>query len=154
MSFRNAGGEVDLDLLERRCREGGMSLTVQRRSVYRSLASRTDHPTADQLYDDVRAELPEISRTTVYRVLETLVRLGVARRVNRQGTAARFDANTRQHHHLVCVECDQMIDFDDPRLSLPLHEVPGAAGFTVTDYSIDFRGICASCREGKDRTGS
>jgi Fur family peroxide stress response transcriptional regulator len=135
---------------QRRCRDEGLPVTAQRRFVFRSLAGRTDHPTADQLYDDVRGALPDISRTTVYRVLETLVRIGVARRVNHQAGAARFDANTRRHHHLVCVRCDQMLDFDDSRLSLPLPEALGDTGFTVTDYSIDFRGVCAACRDGKE----
>ena len=85
-----------------------------------------------------------------YRVLETLVKIGVARRVHHQGSAARFDANIDRHHHLVCTVCDRMIDFDLPGLevALPRRSVDG---FSITNYSIDFQGVCADCQQAQAR---
>jgi Fe2+ or Zn2+ uptake regulation protein len=113
--------------------------------ILESLAPRTDHPTADEILAGVRERAPEISRTTVYRVLEAFVRVGVARKVCHPGAAARYEIVRDRHHHLVCLVCGRMTDFEDPRLDrLPL---PGskADGFEATDYSIQFRGICATC---------
>ena len=71
--MRSAEKRQRLESFERLCRERGLSLTVQRRAVLEAVLDRGDHPTADQVYDEVKERLPGLSRTTVYRVLETLV---------------------------------------------------------------------------------
>jgi Fur family peroxide stress response transcriptional regulator len=99
----------------------------------------------DELLLDVRSRAPEISRTTVYRVLEAFVRIGVARKVCHPSAAARYEVARDRHHHLVCLVCGRMTDFEDPRLdALPLPESKEHA-FDVEDYTIQFRGICAAC---------
>lgn len=128
------------------CRRRGLALTIQRRAVFEELAERKDHPTADQVYDAVLERLPGLSRTTVYRVLDTLVDQGFARRVQHVAGAARFDPVTERHHHLVCDACGRLVDLDDsavPELRLP--DARGT-GFRIDDYTISFRGLCKSCR--------
>jgi Fur family transcriptional regulator, peroxide stress response regulator len=128
------------------CRRHGVPLTVQRRAVLEAVLERSDHPTADQVFDVVRARLPGISRTTVYRVLDTLVGLGMIGRAHHQGSVARFDAKTHRHHHLVCEACRRVVDYEAPGLdALPLPE-PAATGFEIRDYSVQFTGLCAACR--------
>jgi len=135
---------VMLEELERICHQHGLPNTVQRREVLHTLVLRRDHPVADQVFDDVRKRLPEISRATVYRVLETLVRIGIARKVCHPGSGARYEVERRRHHHLVCIRCEKMIDLEDPTLD---HlSLPGAAsGFQIQDYSIQFLGLCKTC---------
>jgi Fur family peroxide stress response transcriptional regulator len=141
-----------LRVFEDRCREAGFQLTVQRRVILEAMLLRNDHPTAEQICDTIRAEVPEISRGTVYRTLESLVQLGAIRRAHHLGPAARFDSNTDQHHHLVCVRCNRVIDFEDARLdNLPLPDRQ-RTGFRVTDYSIHFTGLCAQCQKAADAT--
>lgn len=130
---------------EELCRRQGLPLTVQRRAVLETLMRRHDHPAADEIFEDVSARLPGISRTTVYRVLETLVQLGIARKVCHPGAAARFEVESHRHHHLVCLRCGRMIDLEDPRLDNLPFPGAGARGFELTDYSIQFRGTCADC---------
>lgn len=132
--------------LEAACRRRGLPLTVQRRVVLEALVGRTDHPTADQLLVDVRRRLPGVSRTTVYRVLETLVHLGLAVKTCTPGSTVRFDPQTERHHHLVCLSCERVVDLYAP--SLDGLRVPAlrAAGFEIRDYSVHFRGTCAECR--------
>jgi Fur family peroxide stress response transcriptional regulator len=139
---RQAGFEAE-------CRRRGLAVTVQRRTVFEALSGRRDHPTADQVYDAVRGRLPGLSRTTVYRVLETLVGAGFARKVQHAGGAARFDPITERHHHLVCEACGRLVDVDDdavPRLRLPKAR---GTGFRVTDYSVSFLGVCGRCAARK-----
>ena len=139
---RQAGFEAE-------CRRRGLAVTVQRRTVFEALSGRRDHPTADQVYDAVRDRLPGLSRTTVYRVLETLVGAGFARKVQAAGGATRFDPITERHHHLVCEACGRLVDVADaavPTLRLPRMR---GSGFRVTDYSVSFLGRCAGCAGGK-----
>jgi Fur family peroxide stress response transcriptional regulator len=135
-----------LAVFEADCRRRGLALTIQRRAVFLELAERSDHPTADQVYDALHPRLAGLSRTTVYRVLERLVAQGFARKVQHAGAAVRFDAMTERHHHLVCEGCGRLADLDDAFVpSLPLPDAR-KTGFRVRDYSISFTGLCKGCR--------
>jgi len=134
--------------IEELCRRHGLALTIQRRLIFATLADRRDHPTADQVYEAVMDKLPGISRTTVYRVLETLARIGAITKVCHPGAAVRYDPLTHRHHHLVCLRCGTINDFEDRRLDrLPSPRLP-AGTFQVQDYCVHFRGVCANCAAG------
>lgn len=104
-------------------------------------------PTIDQIYEDVKNRIPGVSRTTVYRTLETLAELGVAKKTSHVDAVARFDGNVDHHHHLVCVRCDKVVDFADPALSkLPLPDAR-RTGFEIVDFSVYLEGICRECKD-------
>lgn len=139
--------QARLDRFEALCREHGLALTVQRRTIYEAVLDRTDHPTAEEVYRIVEARIPGVSRTTVYRVLDTLVAIGVLGRACSPGTASRFDPMLQRHHHLVCMRCERLIDLEDERLAVqvPLPDVQ-SYGFEIYNLSIHFQGLCADCR--------
>ena len=137
--------------LQAACRRHGVPFTVQRAVILETLVGRDDHPTADQLLDAVRTPLPGISRTTVYRVLDTLVRLGLAVKTCTPGSAVRFDARTERHHHLVCLEGERVIDLHEPLLDALDLSRARRTGFEISDYSVHFRGTCPDCRAPKPR---
>ena len=146
MNYQSTTLSVGFEELERRCRAKGVAVTWQRRAVYEALSRREDHPTADDLYDELSPKWPGISRTTVYRVLETLVGLGLAGRVAHPGAAARFDPETGPHHHLLCTGCGRLIDLEDHAVtgvSIP-QDLPEP--FDIHDASVYFRGTCAACQ--------
>ena len=62
-------GELDrrkkIERLEAKCHERGLPVTVQRRVIFDALLDRQNHPTIDQVYDDVKSRIPGVSRTTV-----------------------------------------------------------------------------------------
>lgn len=133
------------EAFEALCRERGLPLTVQRRVILQAMLERDDHPTADQIYDAVKTRIPGLSRTTVYRVLDTLVQFGVVGRVSHPGGVTRFDAKVHQHHHLVCLKCGVVIDVEDERLNRIALPPIRTGGFQVHAYDIHFRGVCAAC---------
>jgi Fur family peroxide stress response transcriptional regulator len=135
-----------LEQFESLCRERGLPLTVQRRDIFKSVLERDDHPSADQVYDSVRDRIAGLSRTTVYRVLDTLVGLGVIRRLHHPGASARFDGKIDRHHHLVCRICHRVIDVESKKLDdlrLPRSQ---RHDFAIEDFSVHFVGVCSSCR--------
>lgn len=138
--------------IEKICRERSLPLTAQRRIVLEALSLRLTHPTVDEIWEDVRQTMPDISRTTVYRILETFTHLRVIRKVSHPGTVARYESRTSRHHHLLCLECGRMEDLEDAaldRLALPGEET----GFQVEDYSIQFRGLCSECARANRTAG-
>jgi Fur family transcriptional regulator, peroxide stress response regulator len=133
--------------LEQRCRRKGLPVTLQRRLILEAVLQRDDHPSADQIYEAVQDRIPQLSRTTVYRTLDTLLELGVIRRVHLTGATARFDGRIRRHHHLVCAQCGKIIDLQDEgldQLPVPKRKLQG---FAVDDFSVQFSGTCAECQK-------
>lgn len=134
-----------LKLMEERCRKNRLSLTVQRRAILENLSSRTDHPTADQIYASIQDRITGVSRTTVYRVLETFVQLGLAQKISNPEAKARFDADTSKHHHASCLVCEKVIDIDARQLpDIDLGSVD-LGGFKVFDCSVVAVGLCSDC---------
>lgn len=135
------------------CRERGLPLTVQRRTVLEAILDRDDHPTAEEIHDAVSRKLPAVSRATVYRILDMLVEFGIIAKICHPGSAARFDPNIRRHHHLVCVRCEKIIDIADQGVgAVGLPSLSGQ-GFHVSGYQIHFLGTCAPCRAQPEKGG-
>jgi Fur family peroxide stress response transcriptional regulator len=137
--------EERLGVYEQVCRQKGLTMTVQRRVILKELVQRADHPTANQIYESVKERLPGLSRTTIYRVLDTFVRVGAAHKVFHPDAVVRFDPIRERHHHLFCRRCGDLFDLEDSVVKeIRLRESP--EGFEIHDYSIHFTGICVGCR--------
>lgn len=136
-----------IEQMEALCREQGMRVTVQKRRILEVLLKHGDHPSADEVFHEVQETIPNVSRTTVYRVLETLNELGLVNKVYHPNDEYRFDPNTGHHHHLICEECNSVRDVE----ASDVNEIPVGNidfdDFDVTDYSVYFQGLCLDCRE-------
>ncbi len=132
------------------CRDLGVPFTVQRRAILEAVLDLDNHPTADQVYAHLSERTPDISRTTVYRTLETLVRIGSITKACHPGSVVRYDPHVEIHHHLICQSCDQVIDITDEKLdALPIPDT-SPFGFEVSDFRVQLRGTCSRCREKEE----
>jgi len=132
------------------CRREGLKVTHQRREVFRELAGSEAHPDAETVFRQVRRRVPSISRDTVYRTLSGLADRGLLRRAESAGGPARYDANTRPHHHFVCTACGAIRDFESPALDrLRIPQSVKAFG-RVDAAQVHVRGVCSSCMRRKD----
>ena len=131
------------DRCVRMLREQGLRPTRPRIAVYRVLAEADDHPTASEVEQRVRDQLPDVSTATVYNCLDALQSAGLVGVMNEVHRAARYDAVTGQHHHLVCRSCGQVTDLHDPDLDrlAPTDD----RGFEISDHSVHFYGLCPDC---------
>jgi Fe2+ or Zn2+ uptake regulation protein len=71
--------------------------------------------------------------------------------VSHPGAASRFEIETRQHHHLLCIHCGKMTDLVDSSLDSIAFPNVRVKGFEFTDYSIQFRGVCSNCSRKRGR---
>jgi len=119
--------------------------TRQRQAVLEALCRHGAHPTAGQVYQAVRRQLPRISLGTVYRNLELFVGQGLAVKIQAEGAEARFDGNRRPHGHVRCIRCGRVQDVPKSQLPLRPGEVRRVAGFRILEVHLDLRGLCPSC---------
>lgn len=118
--------------------------TRQLDATLRVLFESREHPTAEQVYRAVRAELPGIGRGTVYRNLQKLLDAGRARLVHVHDRAARYDGRLDAHDHFVCTSCALVIDVEtrDGRAPRPRVRV---AGHRVEGRTLTYFGTCRAC---------
>ena len=126
-----------------RLRDRGWRVTAQRRVIAEAMAGEHVHLAADEVLDRARAVLPEVSLATVYNTLNELVAMGELVELAHADGRKRYDPNVHQrHHHLVCVDCGQMLDVttDEPRLAADQRH-----DFEVVGVEVTFRGRCPDC---------
>lgn len=116
----------------------------QRQIILDAVAGRCDHPSADQIYLDVRTKDDRISRGTVYRNLGLLSESGQITNV-KVPAADRYDSRLDRHYHLFCTGCGQV--FDAP---LSYHaeydaQIAAETGFQVSRHRTVFEGLCPEC---------
>lgn len=119
--------------------------TKQRRLVLEAVQARRDHPTAEQIYEDVHAVAPNVSCGTVYRNLNCLADDGAICHVRVPG-ADRYDLRTDLHYHMFCVKCKKVIDAPYPyKVDLDA-ETMLQSGYQIIRHRIIFEGLCPECQ--------
>ena len=118
----------------------------QREAILRVLKETTSHPTAEQIYKQVRKEIPNISLGTVYRNLKLLKQEGRISELDIIGAFSRYDGKTENHSHFICEQCGNIFDLDEP-VDRELDErVSRKMGFKVSNHSLVFHGLCKDCQ--------
>ena len=110
-------------------------------AVYRYLVDHQNHPTADDIYGELKKHMASISRTTVYNVLNLLCDHNVVKRIAIEKNEMRYDANITNHMHFKCLDCGTVYDLN----SVTFPEVLIPEGFTVEDVQVNITGHCPAC---------
>ncbi len=122
----------------------------QRESILHALSGRTDHPTAETIYGEIREEYPNISRGTVYRNLTLLADLGKVQKISTEDGPDRFDPNIIPHCHFSCRECGRFIDIDADIQEEFIQNVQTNFSGKIEKYCINFSGLCPDCAAKAD----
>jgi Fur family peroxide stress response transcriptional regulator len=126
-------------------RKKGYKATPQRIAICRFALNSRDHPTAQQVYDQVRKIHPTVSLATVYKTLEVLKSLDLIQEVNLPKGQARFDSYMKPHINLICLLCGNIVDFDETAAIEETRKVAAVAKFKPKGQRIDIFGICKRC---------
>lgn len=119
----------------------------QREAIIENLRSRYDHPTAEQLYSDLKAKYPKISLGTVYRNLALLESMGDVVKISTNADSDRFDGNVKNHYHFACIKCGGVIDVDMPVNDKLDSMVEDLTKCDVKTHSLIFYGTCEKCKK-------
>ncbi|MFQ5736424.1 MAG: Fur family transcriptional regulator [Thermodesulfobacteriota bacterium] len=138
-----------MDKIISRYRGKGFKLTPQRIAILQFLEGNTGHPTAEEIYSEIKKTNPTVSFATVYNTLQALKDRGELLEITIDPQRKHFDPNPEPHHHIICTECKKIGDiFVDYSMALSLPEEV-LEEFQATGNHIDFYGICRDCRQKK-----
>lgn len=121
--------------------------TKERFIILDEIYSRDDHFDAEGLYAELIRKKHRISRATVYNTLELLVACELVTKHQFGNNIARFEKSFgyRQHDHLICVDCNKVLEFCDPRI----HQISTRMGellhFNIAHHSLILYGRCTGC---------
>jgi Fe2+ or Zn2+ uptake regulation protein len=145
MSRQSTTSPADLGFAQL-LRAHGLRATAQRRAIYSVFAdaaianSANAHLSAEEVFQQARLQLPELSRATVYNALSELAEAGLLGLVEGPGPR-RYDANVMPHHHFRCRECHQLHDVELDHVEVTLRE----RGFKVQSSHVLLEGLCPRC---------
>ncbi len=123
--------------------------TLQRNLVLGMVRKLKGHATAEEVYEGVVANYPNISKTTVYRNLKELADAGEIRRLEVPGGADYYDHICENHYHIRCVKCGKVVDVDMDFIKNLQNSIKNSHGFIVDGYDLMFKGICEECQKIK-----
>lgn len=136
-------------------RENGLKVTSQRIMILEALIDRPDkHLTAEEIFELVRKDNPDIGLATVYRTIQLLSELNLIDKLNLGDGQVRYeigqldkDNNIHHHHHLICLNCDKILTFEDDLLDQLESTIEEKMDFRVVDHEVKLFGYCSECAE-------
>ena len=132
-------------------REHGLQVTAQRLAVLRAVA-RQPHCRADEIVEDVCAEIGTISRQAVYDALGILTEKGLIRRIQPAGSPALYEDRVGdKHHHVICRECGKTVDVDCTLGETHCTTAAADSGFRIDEAEVIYWGVCLTCLPKESR---
>ena len=120
-----------------------LKVTPQRVAIYGAIFELNNHPTAENVIDYIKANHPNISVGTVYKVLDSLVENKLLKKVKTEKDIMRYDAVLTNHHHLYCAETDRIEDYMDEGLNTLISEYfkkNKISNFNIEDIKLQITG--------------
>lgn len=119
--------------------------SAQRQAVLEAVAATKSHPTADRVFETVRASMPRVSLGTVYRNLSGLKKDGLICGFTDANGVEHFDGNPTDHPHFVCEKCGSITDL--PEQEPAVAAIEALTGGTVSRSVRLYYGICSRCKK-------
>jgi len=125
----------------------GLKATAQRIEISRILTEGRTHPSAEEVYREVKKKFPTISPATVYKTIQVLKKSGRVRELAFYDKKARFDGNMQPHIHLICLKCERIEDVIDRKVKDFIQQFSHKLSFKIEGQRIDFYGTCRNCQK-------
>jgi len=147
---------INMSDLRQIFRDRQYKFTSQRQTILRAFTENPDrHLSAEDVYNIVRKQSPELGLATVYRTLELLSELDILQKLDFGDGRHRYEINEtstpHHHHHLICLDCGTVREFGDDLLDALETAVSQKSNFKIVDHQLKFYGYCQECQ---DRRGA
>jgi len=121
----------------------GIKSTHQRLAILGYLDGNKNHPSAEEIYREIKEIFPTMSFATVYNTLEALREHGCITQLTIDPKRKRYDPDTTAHHHLICSKCKKIVDI---HMGFDI-SLPNTRGYKLIGSHIEFYGICPECKK-------
>ncbi len=135
------------DQLKRVLKKEGLRYTQQRQSVWDELCATDDHRDAEEIYLAIRQSGLNVSRATVYRTIDVLVKNKMVRKLELGDGRARYEhkVNATHHDHLICIQCGKIEEFMDEVIESRQDEIVKKFGYKLVRHIHQLFIICSEC---------
>jgi Fur family ferric uptake transcriptional regulator len=133
----------------------GLRSTDQRKLIVETFFDSENHVSIEELLARVRARDPRVGYATVYRTLKLLSECGVAneRRFGDGLTRYELADDTAHHDHLICVDCGEIVEFEEPRIEELQEAVAAQYGYVLRSHKHELYGTCPRCQARGENHG-
>ncbi len=121
--------------------------SYQRLKILSYLANNKNHPTVDQIFNELVEEIPTLSKTTVYNSINLFIQAGLVIPVNIEDHETRYDSTTANHGHFKCIMCGNIYDFP---VENDVCATEALNGFEIHEKNVCCKGFCPQCLENKN----
>lgn len=128
--------------------QAGLRVTPQRVAICQLLANTETHPTANDIFLELKDKYPSLSLATIYNTLDVLVGMGAVNALGSIGDdKVHFDGNTSPHINLACIKCHKIVDLHTKEINQLNTEINQRSGFKVLGSRVLYYGICPDCQK-------
>jgi Fur family ferric uptake transcriptional regulator len=130
-------------------------LTTRRELILKVLLENNGkHLSAEEVYNLVKREAPDVGLATVYRTLELFQEFDLIQTIDFGDGRKRYEfgsesGENHHHHHLICIKCGSIIEVNEDLLEELENRVSKKHNFTVTDHQLKIFGVCDQCNKTK-----
>ncbi len=128
-------------------RKNGYKATPQRLAIFELILSSKEHPTAEEIHNEVSKKFPSMSLSTVYQVLHLLQDLGQIMELKFRGQSSRFETNTTPHLNLICPGCGKIEDYNSNTIVKFWSKLENEFDFEALSQRIDGYRYCDVCKK-------
>ena len=130
-------------------KSAGLKVTLPRLKILEVLEKSSNHHlSAEDIYRKLMEKHGEVGVATIYRVLTQFEESGIVNKLNFENNQAVYELSNVEHHdHLVCVKCNEIIEFQDDVIEQHQLQIANKYGFQLTDHSLYLYGLCKTCQE-------
>ena len=130
-------------------KSAGLKVTLPRLKILEVLEKSSNHHlSAEDIYRKLIEQHGEVGVATIYRVLTQFEESGIVNKLIFENNQAVYELSNVEHHdHLVCVKCNEIIEFQDDVIEQHQLQIAKKYGFQLTDHSLYLYGLCKTCKE-------
>ena len=134
--------------LKKALKKEGLRYTQQRQSICNEMCATDEHRDAEEIYLSLRNEGMSVSRATVYRTIDVLVKNNLVRKLELGDGRARYEhkMDLEHHDHLICVQCGKIEEFMDETIEEIQEKIVNDLGFKLIRHIHQLFVICNNCR--------
>ena len=137
-----------LDEILGKLRQREFRITPQRIAILQAFLNTDQHPSVEQVYNQVKTHFPTTSLATVYKTVTLLKEIGEILEISFTDGGKRYDGNNPYPHpHLICTRCNRIIDPEVSLLDQMTAEVAKKTGYQVTSHQVELFGVCPACQK-------